>query len=119
DSGGIDPVAATVVDFNGDGFSDLVVVNQASGLATLLVGGEDGLTLEAEAVLSQGSDVAWIRDASGLRIYGTSASSEAAILLNFTPVTAVESSGQQVINALGLQGSNLPIAIVLFTVADD
>src|SRR5439155_21904978 len=47
DSGGELPLAAAAGDFNFDGISDLVVVNNGDGRMTLLLGGPEGLSFAA------------------------------------------------------------------------
>jgi hypothetical protein len=44
-SGGLAPVAGFAGDFNGDGFTDLVIANNGDGVFTALLGGPDGLRL--------------------------------------------------------------------------
>jgi hypothetical protein len=118
-SGGTNPVDAITVSINGT--EDLVIANNGNGLATLLVNGENGLQIVAEAALPNASSLADISDSSGLQIYGTSVGIESAQLLfsfGIAPPSAVGGETTEVVGSgASLEGANLPVGVLLLSVA--
>jgi hypothetical protein len=84
DSGGELPVAAAAGDFNFDGRSDLVVVNNADGQVTLLLGSPQGPSLAASfsnAEVPNPTAVAVTGSGDVLQVYVTEEGQETAFLL--------------------------------------
>ena len=52
-TGGVDPIAAVMGDYNGEGYNDLVIANNGDNRITLLEGGPDGLVLTSSEILDQ------------------------------------------------------------------
>ncbi len=52
-TGGLDPIAGVMGDYNNDGYNDLVIANNGDNLITVLEGGPDGLVLTDSDVLGQ------------------------------------------------------------------
>jgi hypothetical protein len=84
DSGGELPLAAVEGDFNFDGLSDLVVVNNGDGRMTLLLGGPDGPSFAASfsnAGVPHPSAVAVTDSGDVVQVYVTEEGQETAFLL--------------------------------------
>jgi hypothetical protein len=83
-SGGELPLAAAVGDFNFDGLSDLLVVNNGDGRMTLLLGGPDGPSFAASfsnAGVPHPTAVAVTGSGDVLQVYVTEEGQETAFLL--------------------------------------
>jgi hypothetical protein len=120
-SGGVEPRAAVVGDFNGDGFPDLAVANNGDGVVSLLLGGAGGFRDGGDfrfADLEHPTDLAAVQDGNLLHVYGAGEGREAAVLLfTFAVAPAAElTAAAQVPELRALENQTLAVTALLLSV---